>query len=78
MSVKKIVYAGLDVDNAAFHGTGLVLETEECFEFRCKPDHGVLRKKLNELFKVYNPTMLRSVLHRLFVVPVLAKTRNTL
>ena len=51
MSVKKIVYVGLDVDDTAFHGMGLVLETGECFEFKCKPDHGVLRKKLNELFK---------------------------
>ncbi|NLG18400.1 MAG: hypothetical protein GX556_13790 [Fibrobacter sp.] len=51
MSVKKIVYAGLGVDITAFHGTGLVLETGECFEFKCKSDHGVLRKKLNELFK---------------------------
>jgi transposase len=30
---------------------GLVLATGECFEFKCKPDHGVLRKKLHELFK---------------------------
>ncbi|NLG16447.1 MAG: transposase [Fibrobacter sp.] len=51
MSVKKIVNVGLDVDNTAFNGTGLVLETGECLEIKCKPDHDVLRKKLNELFK---------------------------
>ncbi|MBN1983789.1 MAG: transposase, partial [Chitinivibrionales bacterium] len=51
MSSKKIVYVGLDVDDTAFHGMGLVMETGECFEFKCKPDHGVLRKKLNEIFK---------------------------
>lgn len=51
MSSKKIVYVGLDVDDTAFHGMGLVLETGECFEFKCKPDHGVLRKKLDDLFK---------------------------
>lgn len=50
MFVKKIVYVGLDVDDTAFHGTGLVLETGEVFEFKCKPDHGVLRKKLKYLF----------------------------
>ena len=49
MSAKKIVYVGLDVDDAAFHGAGIVRETGEFFEFKCKPDHGVLRKKLNEL-----------------------------
>lgn len=51
MLSKKIVYVGLDVDDTAFHGTGLVLETGECFEFKCKPDHGVLRKKIIDLFK---------------------------
>jgi len=51
MSEKKIVYVGLDVDNAAFHGQGLLLETGECFVFKCKPDHGALLKKLTDLFK---------------------------
>ena len=32
MSSKKIVYVGIDVDDAAFHGTGLILETGEIFE----------------------------------------------
>jgi transposase len=50
MSSKKIVYVGLDVDDTAFHGAGLDFQTGECFEFKCKPDHGVLRKKLKELF----------------------------
>jgi transposase len=50
MSSKKIVYVGLDVDDTAFHGSGLVLETGEFYEFKCKPDNGVLRKKLNSLF----------------------------
>ncbi|MBN1294859.1 MAG: IS110 family transposase [Candidatus Latescibacteria bacterium] len=50
MLLKKIVYVGIDVDDTAFHGAGVVLETGEFFEFRCKPDHGVLRKKLNDIF----------------------------
>jgi len=50
MSKKKIVFVGLDVDDTAFHGAGIVRETGEIFEFKCKPDHGVLRKKLTDLF----------------------------
>ena len=50
MSSNNIVYVGIDVDDTAFHGAGIVRETGELFEFKCKPDHGVLRKKLNELF----------------------------
>lgn len=50
MSFKKIVYVGVDVDDTAFHGTGIVRDTGEFFEFKCKPDCGVLRKKLNDLF----------------------------
>jgi len=51
MVSKKIVYVGIDVDDTAFHGAGIVHETGELFEFKCKPDHGVLRKKLKDLFK---------------------------
>ena len=51
MSGKKIIYVGLDVDDKAFHGMGIFRETGEYFEFKCKPDYGVLRKKLNELLK---------------------------
>jgi hypothetical protein len=50
MATKKIVYVGVDVDDTAFHGAGIILETGELFEFKCKPEHGVIRKKLNELF----------------------------
>ena len=50
MFSKRIVYVGVDVNDTAFHGAGIILETGELFEFKCKPDHGVLRKKLNELF----------------------------
>jgi transposase len=50
MSSKKIVYVGLDVDDTAFHGAGIIRETGELFEFKCKPDHGVLRKRLAKLF----------------------------
>jgi transposase len=50
MSTKNIIYVGLAVDDTAFHGAGIIRETGEIFEFKCKPDHGVLRKKLNELF----------------------------
>jgi transposase len=51
MVSKKIVYVGVDVDDTAFHGMGIIRGTGEYFEFKCKPDHGVLRKKLNDLFK---------------------------
>lgn len=47
---KKIVYVGLDVDDKSFHGAGIVAETGELIEFRCRPDHGVVCKKLVELF----------------------------
>ena len=50
MFSKKIVYVGVDVDDTAFHGAGIIRENGELFEFKCRPDHGVLRKKLNELF----------------------------
>jgi len=50
MSSKNIVYVGVDVDDTAFHGAGIVRESGELFEFKCKPDQGVLRRKLNELF----------------------------
>ena len=50
MRSKKIVFVGIDVDDSAFHGAGIIRETGELFEFKCKPDHGVLRKKLKELF----------------------------
>lgn len=44
MSPKKIVNVGLDVDDTAFHGAGIDLETGEIFEFKCKADFGALRK----------------------------------
>jgi transposase len=50
MTTKKIVYVGIDVDDKAFHGAGLSLETGEFVQFKCKPDFGVLRKKLEKLF----------------------------
>jgi len=51
MLSQKIVYVGLDVDDTAFHGMGIIRETGEYFEFKSKPDHGVLLKKLKEVFK---------------------------
>jgi hypothetical protein len=54
MSTKNIVYVGVDVDDTAFHEAGIVRETGEFFEFKCKPDHGVLRKKLDVLFSPNN------------------------
>jgi hypothetical protein len=42
MSTKNIIHAGLDVDDTAFHGAGIIRETGEIFELKCKPDHGVL------------------------------------
>lgn len=50
MSEKNIVYVGLDVDDTAFHGAGINRATGEIVEFKCKPDHGVVRKKLINLF----------------------------
>lgn len=50
MYTKNIIYVGLDVDDTAFHGAGIIRETGEIFEFKSKPDHGVLRKKLNKFF----------------------------
>ena len=50
MTTKKIVYVAIDVDDKAFHGAGIVRETGEFFEFKCKPDQGVLKKKLKEVF----------------------------
>jgi transposase len=47
---KDTLFAAVDVDDKAFHGAGIVHETGELFEFRCKPDHGALRKKLRDLF----------------------------
>ncbi len=50
MTTNKIVYVGIDVDDKAFHCAGLSLETGEMVQFKCKPDFGVLRKKLQKLF----------------------------
>ncbi len=50
MISKKIVYVGIDVDDKAFHGAGLSLDTGEFVQFKCKPDFGVLKKKLLTLF----------------------------
>jgi transposase len=50
MSPKKLVNVGLDVDDTAFHGAGIDLETGEIFEFKCKADFGALRKKLENIF----------------------------
>lgn len=50
MSENKIIYVGVDIDDTAFHGAGLNISTGEFIEFRCKPDKGALRKKLNSLF----------------------------
>ena len=38
------------MDDTAFHGSGFDPETGEFIEFKCKPDSGVLRKKLQKLF----------------------------
>lgn len=53
MSTKKIIYVGIDVDDKAFHGAGLNLSTGEYTQFKCKPDSGVLIKKLRTLFPDY-------------------------
>ena len=47
---KDTLFAAIDVDDAAFHGAGVVLETGDLFEFKCKPDGGTLLKKLHERF----------------------------
>jgi len=48
MTTKKIVHIG--IDDKAFHGAGLSLETGEFVQFKCKPYFGVLRKKLEKHF----------------------------
>jgi len=50
MTTKNIMHVGIDVDDKAFHGAALCLKTGEMKQFKCKPDSGVLRKKLNMLF----------------------------
>jgi len=47
---KDTLFAAIDVDDAAFHGAGVVLKTGELFEFKCKPDGGALLGKLRERF----------------------------
>jgi transposase len=47
---KDTLFVAVDVDDKAFHGAGIVRRTGDLLEFRCKPDHGALRKKLHELF----------------------------
>jgi hypothetical protein len=55
MSTKNIIYVGLDVDDTAFHGAGIIRETGEIFEFKCKPDHGVLRKQQRAVHEAWSP-----------------------
>jgi transposase len=50
MIKKKIVYVAIDVDNTSFHGAAITHDTGELSAFKCKPDGGVLKKKLLELF----------------------------
>jgi len=47
---KDTLFAAIDVDDASFHGAGVVVKTGELFEFKCKPDGGALLKKLQERF----------------------------
>ncbi len=46
---KQILYAGLDVDDKAYHFFGLVKETGEVFEFKCFPSVASLVKKIKKL-----------------------------
>ncbi len=50
MTAKKIVYVGIDVDDKAYHGAGISLDTGEYTQFKCKPDFGALKKKLLMLY----------------------------
>ena len=50
MTTNKIIYVGVDVDDKAFHCAGLSLLTGEFKEFVCKPDFGMLRRKLLQHF----------------------------
>ena len=50
MTTKKIVFVAIDVDDTSFHGAGIIQDTGELSEFKCKPDGGVLKKKLIALF----------------------------
>ncbi len=40
------MHVGLDIDDKAFHGTGLIKSTGEIFEFKCKSNFGSLKKHL--------------------------------
>ena len=44
--MKKVLFVGLDVDDKAFHACGVEERGERQFEFSCRPNGGVLRKKL--------------------------------
>jgi hypothetical protein len=72
MSNKKIFNVGLDIDDTSFHGAGLNISTGEFIEFRCIPDKGALRKKLNNLFgDTYTiHVCLRGMLYWLLLVSV--------
>jgi len=52
----RIIYVGIDIDDTVFHGAGLNMSKGEFIEFRCKPDKGVLREKVqNLLTPIYIP-----------------------
>ena len=63
MTTKNIIYVGVDVDDNAFHGAGLCLETGEIAQFKCKPDFGVLKKKLTKLFPTYEIRLCYEACH---------------
>lgn len=47
--MNKILFVGLDVDDRAFHLCGVTNTGEEQFQFSCKPNAGILGRKLIEL-----------------------------
>ena len=45
---KEILYAGLDVDDQAYHFFGFTKESGEIIEFKCSPSVCSLEKKLKK------------------------------
>ena len=50
---QKIMYLGIDVDDKAFHGCGIIGEgkKEQMIDFKCKPSVGALMHKINTFKK---------------------------
>ena len=50
----KTLYIGIDIDDQAFHGTGVCLDDRTELSFKCKPTDGALLNTLKPLMKKYH------------------------